>query len=66
MTGWEYGVLEEIKELTELSIYPLLCLTSRSNEKHRKLAINLRVSAYFAKPYNGKDLIDKLAKLVIN
>jgi len=61
-----YGVLEEIKERQEFEHLPIAMLTSRSNEKHRKLAINLGASAYFAKPYNEKELIDKLAELVLN
>ena len=59
-----YGVLEEIKERPEFEHLPIAMLTSRSNEKHRKLAMNLGASAYFAKPYNDKELIDKLAELI--
>ena len=59
-----YGVLEEIKERPELSHLPIAMLTSRSNEKHRKLAMNLGASAYFSKPYNERELLDKLARLL--
>ena len=61
-----YGVLEEIKERPEFEQLPIAMLTSRSNEKHRKLAMNLGASAYFAKPYNEQKLIDKLAELVLS
>jgi len=57
-----YGVLEEIKALPEFANLPIAMLTSRSNEKHRKLAMNLGASAYFSKPFNEKELLDKLAK----
>ncbi|VEP12740.1 Chemotaxis protein histidine kinase-like protein [Hyella patelloides LEGE 07179] len=59
-----YGVLEEIKERPEFAYLPIAMLTSRSNEKHRKLAMNLGASAYFSKPYNEQELLNKMANLV--
>ena len=59
-----YGVLEEIKERAEFAQLPIAMLTSRSNEKHRKLAMNLGASAYFSKPYNEQELLNKLAELL--
>ncbi|MGK7898084.1 MAG: response regulator [Xenococcus sp. (in: cyanobacteria)] len=57
-----YGVLEELKERTEFENLPIFMLTSRSNEKHRKLAMNLGASAYFSKPYNEQELLQKLTE----
>ncbi|ELS03837.1 chemotaxis protein histidine kinase-like protein [Xenococcus sp. PCC 7305] len=59
-----YGVLEELKERSQFQNLPIIMLTSRSNEKHRKLAINLGASAYFSKPYNEQELLHKLAEIV--
>ncbi|MGF1541288.1 MAG: response regulator [Pleurocapsa sp.] len=59
-----YGVLEEIKGRAEFAHLPIAMLTSRSNEKHRKLAMNLGASAYFSKPYNEQELLDKMAELL--
>ena len=59
-----YGVLEEIKERAEFSQLPIAMLTSRSNEKHRKLAMNLGASAYFSKPYNEQQLLMELEALL--
>ena len=59
-----YGVLEEIKQRQEFSNLPIAMLTSRSNEKHRKLAMNLGASAYFSKPYNEQQLLEKLAEIL--
>ena len=59
-----YGVLEEIKERSEFADLPIAMLTSRSNEKHRKVAMNLGASAYFSKPYNEQELLDKLTQLL--
>ena len=59
-----YGVLEEIKQRSEFADLPIAMLTSRSNEKHRKLAMNLGASAYFSKPYNEQELLEELSRLV--
>ena len=59
-----YGVLEEIKERSQFADLPIAMLTSRSNEKHRKVAMNLGASAYFSKPYNEQELLAELARLV--
>ena len=59
-----YGVLEEVKAKLEFQDIPIVMLTSRSNEKHRKLAINLGASDYFSKPYNEQQLLSKLGELV--
>ena len=59
-----YGLLEEIKERAEFADLPIAMLTSRSIEKHRKLAMNLGAAAYFAKPYNEQELLAKLAELL--
>ena len=59
-----YGVLEEIKARPEFADLPIAMLTSRSNEKHRKLAMNLGAVAYFSKPYNEQQLLDTLAQII--
>ncbi|MGK7887507.1 MAG: response regulator, partial [Crocosphaera sp.] len=55
-----YGVLEELKTKPEFRSLPIAMLTSRSNEKHRKLAMNLGAAAYFSKPYNPQELLQTL------
>jgi len=59
-----YGVLGEIKNHPEFKQLPIAMLTSRGNEKHRKLAMKLGASAYFSKPYNEQDLLSTLATLI--
>jgi two-component system, chemotaxis family, sensor histidine kinase and response regulator PixL len=59
-----YGVLSEIKTRPEFRSLPIAMLTSRSNEKHRKLAMNLGATAYFSKPYNEQELLQTLESLV--
>jgi chemosensory pili system protein ChpA (sensor histidine kinase/response regulator) len=59
-----YGVLEEVKGKAEFQSLPIAMLTSRSNDKHRKLAMNLGASAYFSKPYNEQELINTMETLI--
>ena len=59
-----YGVLEEIKGKSKFQSLPIAMLTSRSNEKHRKLAFNLGADAYFSKPYNEQELLQTIADLI--
>jgi two-component system, chemotaxis family, sensor histidine kinase and response regulator PixL len=39
-------------------------LTSRSGDKHRKIAMNLGASGYFAKPFKEQELLATLTQLV--
>jgi two-component system, chemotaxis family, sensor histidine kinase and response regulator PixL len=59
-----YGVLGEIKSKSAFAGLPIVMLTSRTNEKHRRLAISLGASDYFSKPYSEVDLLDRLAMLI--
>ena len=59
-----YGVLEELKTQPAFQSLPVAMLTSRSNEKHRKLAMNLGASAYFSKPYNEQELLQTLQTIL--
>ncbi len=61
-----YGVLTELREQPEYEELPILMLTSRSSEKHRKLAMNLGATAYFSKPYNEQELLKALTALTAN
>lgn len=58
-----YGVLEELREKPDYETLPIVMLTSRSGEKHRKLAMNLGATDYFSKPYNEQQLLKKLKQL---
>lgn len=59
-----YGVLEEVKGQLRFEDLPIVMLTSRSHEKHRKVAMNLGASAYFSKPFNEQELLDTLAEFI--
>jgi two-component system, chemotaxis family, sensor histidine kinase and response regulator PixL len=59
-----YGVLSEIKRRSAFKDLPMTMLTSRSSEKHRRLAMSLGATAYFSKPYNEQELLQTLATMV--
>ncbi|NJR60111.1 MAG: hybrid sensor histidine kinase/response regulator [Cyanobacteria bacterium CRU_2_1] len=43
---------------------PVVILTSRSNEKHRKLAIHLGAVSYFTKPYIEQDFLNAIKDIL--
>ncbi|MGB7488044.1 MAG: response regulator, partial [Phormidesmis sp.] len=59
-----YGLLEELREQPDFSTLPIVMLTSRSGDKHQKLAMNLGATAYFSKPYNEQELLNTLQQLM--
>ena len=60
-----YDVLTEVRAKAEFRDLPIAMLTSRSSDKHRKLAMNLGASAYFSKPYNEQEMLQTLADLIL-
>ena len=59
-----YGVLSEIKSNPQFKRLPIAMLTSRSNDKHRKLAMKLGAAAYFSKPFNEQEMLETLDSLI--
>jgi two-component system, chemotaxis family, sensor histidine kinase and response regulator PixL len=59
-----YGVLSEIKSEPKFADLPIAMLTSRSNDKHRQLAMKLGAAAYFSKPFNEQEMLQTLASLI--
>jgi chemotaxis family two-component system sensor histidine kinase/response regulator PixL len=43
---------------------PLVILTSRSSEKHRRLALHLGATAYFTKPYIEQDFLRAIRSII--
>lgn len=59
-----FGFLAHVRADPSLAKLPVAMLTSRSGNKHRSLAMELGATAYFTKPYQEFDLLQKLAQLV--
>jgi chemosensory pili system protein ChpA (sensor histidine kinase/response regulator) len=59
-----YGFLANLKGQANHKHIPVVMLTSRSGQKHRKIAMNLGASAYFAKPFNEADMLKTISELL--
>ena len=62
LNGFEF--LRYRRQDQTLSQIPVVMLTSRSSEKHRKLCTHLGASHYFTKPYLEKDFISTLNTMI--
>lgn len=58
-----YELLTRLKSTPDWQGIPVAMLTSRSSEKHRRLALKLGATAYFSKPYNEQSLLQALEKM---
>ena len=59
-----YGFLARVKSDPKFSSVPIAMLTSRSGDKHRQLAMTLGAVAYFSKPYNERELLTTLLRVI--
>lgn len=64
MDGFE--LLKNLKSTPEFSQIPVAVLTSRSGNKHRKIALELGAVQYFTKPYSEVQLLESVANLIKN
>lgn len=62
MNGFEF--LSYRRQDPQLAKIPVAMLTSRSNDKHRWLAIHLGANAYFTKPYLEQEFVTALKELI--
>jgi two-component system, chemotaxis family, sensor histidine kinase and response regulator PixL len=60
-----YGFLANVKSIEYAKHVPVLMLTSRSSQKHRKIAMNLGAAAYFGKPFNETEILATLSELIV-
>ncbi|MGI0491251.1 response regulator [Alkalinema pantanalense CENA528] len=59
-----FGLLSQLKSDHNFKALPIAMLTSRSGEKHRRIATGLGANAYFTKPYNEQELLKTLQTMV--
>lgn len=59
-----YGFLAQVKSDPKCKDIPVMMLTSRSGEKHRRMAMNLGASDYFSKPFKEQELLETLDRLI--
>ena len=61
-----FGFLSRSKSDAAYKNIPVIMLTSRSGDKHRRLAMNLGANAYFSKPFKEKELLRALEGLIVS
>jgi chemotaxis protein histidine kinase CheA/CheY-like chemotaxis protein len=59
-----FGLLQEIRSQKKWHDLPIAMLTSRDNEVHRQKANSLGATAYFTKPFQPQQIINKVANLL--
>lgn len=59
-----YELLASLKRQENLRQIPVIMITSRSSEKHRRKAFDLGVSEYLTKPFEEWILIEKVKQLI--
>jgi chemotaxis family two-component system sensor histidine kinase/response regulator PixL len=62
MNGFEF--LSHRRQDSQISTIPVVMLTSRSNDKHRWLAMQLGANAYFTKPYLEQEFLVAIKQLM--
>ena len=62
LNGFEF--LSQLRKNPLLSSIPLVMLTTRTNDKHRQLALSLGAKAYMSKPYIEQEFLDVLRTTV--
>jgi chemotaxis family two-component system sensor histidine kinase/response regulator PixL len=62
MNGFEF--LGQRRQDPQLSKIPVVMLTSRSNDKHRWLAMRLGATAYFTKPYLEQEFLVAIKHII--
>ncbi|VEP18587.1 CheA signal transduction histidine kinase [Hyella patelloides LEGE 07179] len=60
-----FGFLSRVRTLRQHKNLPVIMLTSRSGDKHRKLAMSLGATEYFSKPFKENTLLSTLKKLIL-
>jgi chemotaxis protein histidine kinase CheA/CheY-like chemotaxis protein len=61
-----FGLLQEIRSQKKWQDLPIAMLTSRDNEIHRQKASSLGATAYFTKPFQPQQIINKVVNLLAN
>jgi chemosensory pili system protein ChpA (sensor histidine kinase/response regulator) len=55
-----YELARHMRSTPELSDIPIIMITSRTGDKHRKRAQELGVRRYLGKPYQEADLLENI------
>ena len=61
-----FGLARNIRDDTRTKNTPLIMISSRTADKHQSLAKEIGVDAFFGKPVQDDDLIEKMKELLAN
>ena len=59
-----FGFLAQYQQMDPMTRVPVVMLTSRTGDKHRRLALTLGAADYFTKPCREKMLVDRVTELI--
>lgn len=62
MNGFE--LIRNVRNNPETTNLPIIIISSRTAEKHRKMADDLGVNVFLGKPYNEKDLLEHITQFI--
>ncbi|WP_292993463.1 Hpt domain-containing protein [Nitrosomonas sp.] len=62
MNGFE--LIEWVRANPETALIPMIIISSRTAEKHRKIAQDLGVNIFLGKPYKEEELLNHLSELI--
>ena len=60
-----YELTRHIRRSQRLQTIPIIMITSRTGEKHRRLAMELGVNRYLGKPYQEAELLDEISAVLM-
>ena len=60
-----YELTRHIRRSPRLQTIPIIMITSRTGEKHRRLAMELGVNRYLGKPYQEAELLDEISAVLM-
>jgi len=60
-----YELTRHIRRSQRLKGIPIIMITSRTGEKHRKFAMDVGVDRYLGKPYQEAELLDEISSVLL-
>jgi chemosensory pili system protein ChpA (sensor histidine kinase/response regulator) len=61
-----YELTRHIRRSPRLAAIPIIMITSRTGEKHRRTAMDLGVNRYLGKPYQEAELLDEISSVLMD
>jgi chemotaxis protein histidine kinase CheA/ActR/RegA family two-component response regulator len=59
-----YEVIQALRDRSQTKTVPILVMTTRAGEKHRRMALSIGASAYIAKPVEERALVQEVERWI--